>query len=217
MIPIAILMSVLAIGFIGLRRTLLVVRERKAYLHEFSRLFGEYVKSGAQDERIYVELTQRVMRMQGEMGALGMMSMFRPAFANFAYRNYAILPNMLPDYRQYANDWALRSQAVQYASTIRDALVRYSGTLDEVEADVLKELKNPLTWFSEGTRALVATPFKVLRSVGVLSEAQEAGISGSALLRIGSGILALVGLAAGLVQIITGWDAMLKFIRDLLK
>ena len=212
---VAILLAILGTGFGTLRRTLAALDDRQVFLSEFVQLFAKYVQSNAQDEATYVELVRRVTRMQAEIGGHGMMALFRPAFANFAYKNYAILPNMLPDYRRYAADWALRGQADQYASSIRDALLRYSGTLDEAEPDVHRELRNPIIWFRKGMRAIVASPFALLRSLGILSATQEAGLTASAALRVGSGILALIALVAGLIQIATGWDATVVFVRGL--
>lgn len=191
------------------------MNQRQAYLAEFVQLFGQYVQSDAKDDAAYTELMRRVTRMQAEMGSHGMMAMFRPAFANVAYKNYAILPNMLPEYRHYAGDWALRGQASQYASVIRDALLRYSGTLDEVASDVRVELRNPIIWFRNGVRAIVAAPFALLRSLGIISEARETDLTSSVVLKVGSGILALITLVAGLVQIATGWETSVAFVRTL--
>jgi hypothetical protein len=210
-----ILITLFAIGFIGIRRSLLATLRRRAFLGEFLTLFGRYVQSGAQDEAIYVELTHRLVRMQREIGAHGMMAMFRPPFASVAYKNYPILINMLPEYRRSANDWALHGQALEYASAIRDALLRYSGSIDELEEDDRTEIKNPVAWFREGMRDLVALPFTILQSLGILSSATTSGIARSAIIRTGSGLLALVTLIAGLVQILAGWDTTIGFVHHL--
>jgi hypothetical protein len=189
---------------------MVAILERKAFLREFMSLFGRYFQSNGQDEALYVELTQRLSRMQRQIGGHGILYMFRPPFANFAYRDFPILLNLLPEYRTSANDWALRSQASHYASAIRDCLLRYSGSLEELEADSRSELKNPFIWFREGVRTFLALPFRLLRSLGILSGETESEIRSSKLARIGAGVLALVTLAAGIVQIVTGWDGFLR-------
>lgn len=145
------------------------------------------------------------------------MAMYRPPFAGYAIRDYSVLMNMLPEYRQAANQWALRSQAAMYASTVRDALVRYSGSLDDIERDARQASQNPIVWLREGTRTVLASPFRLLRSLGILSEATESGIVGSSLLKIGSGVVALLTIAAAVVQILTGWEATIDFVQRLLR
>jgi hypothetical protein len=152
--------------------------------------------------------------MQRELGGHGIMAMFKPPFANVEYRDYQVVVNMLPEYRQAAGDFILqRNQAPQYASAIRDVLVRYSGVLSEAQEDVRGELRNPLVWFREGVRAILATPVKVLENFGILTPETSATVTASRLLRVASGVVALVGLIAALVQIVTGWDATLAFLR----
>jgi hypothetical protein len=52
---------------------------------------------------------------------------------------------------------------------MRDVLVRYSGTLDEWDQDSRKDLKNPIVWFREGVRTVIAIPFRFLKFLGILS------------------------------------------------
>jgi hypothetical protein len=184
------------------------VLQREEYLTEFADDLMRYVNGGGQEEVLYVELTQRVGRMQRELGQHGVIAMYRPPFANFAYRNYHILVNMLPEYRQSANDDVLRrNQAPQYADAMRDVLVRYSGGLQELESDARRDLKSPIVWFREGVRAILSLPLLALRELGIVSPSLSASILGNRLLKLGAGVVALVTLIAGLVQILTGWDA----------
>jgi hypothetical protein len=204
----------LALGFVVAIRRLLLILKRHEFLTEFADRFMRYVNGGGQDEALYVELTQRVSRMQRELGHHGVMAMYRPPFANYAFRDYQILVNMLPEYRQAANDPILqRNQAPQYADAMRDVLVRYSGSLQELESDARRELKSPLAWFREGVRTVLSLPLVALRELGILSPSLSASILGSGLLKVGAGVVALVTLIAGLVQILTGWDAAVALIN----
>lgn len=208
------LLVLLGVGFMVTRRRLSRVLERGEVLTEFTDRFIRYVRGGGQDDALYVELTQRVNRIQREVGSHGIMAIYRPPFSSVGFRDYQILVNMLPEYRQAANDLILqRNQAPQYADAIRDVLLRYSGGLQELEGDTRRDLKNPLVWFREGVRALLSLPLLALRELGVLSPSLSASILGSGLLKIGTGILALVALVAGLVEILTGWEAVVALIN----
>jgi hypothetical protein len=94
---------------------------------------------------------------------------------------------MLPEYRQAANHRATQSQAAQYSGAIRDVLLRYSGALVELENDTLQEFRNPIVWFRESVRAILASPFQLIMSLGIFSSAIGAGIIGSGILRFASG------------------------------
>jgi hypothetical protein len=214
LIPAGVLIGILLLGLVTTLWRLSRIIERANFLNEFTTKFGRYVHSQGEDESLYVELTGLATRMQRELGAYGIMAMYRPPFAGFAYRNYPVILNMLPEYRETSGDPILqRNQAPQYASAIRDVLIRYSGALSEREADVRKELRNPLIWFREGVKAILATPVVLLETFGILTPERSATLIGSGLLRIGAGVIALIGLAAALVQIITGWDATIAFVR----
>jgi len=211
-IPLFILIALFVLGFFLVRRRLLHVLERRAFLHEFADRFARYVESGGRNDVLYAELTERVGRMQRELGGYGVMASYRPPFANYAHRNYQVVINMLPEYRQAATQWRMESQAAQYASAIRDVLLRYSGTLGELEDNAWKDLRSPVVWFRESVRAILASPFQLLTSLGILSSSIGAGLIGSGILRVASGLVALIALFAGIVQIITGWDATVAFV-----
>jgi hypothetical protein len=95
---------------------------------------------------------------------------------------------------------------------MRDALLRYSGGLKEFESDLRRELKNPLIWFREAVRALLSAPLVALRELGVLSPALSSSILGSGLVKVGSGVIALITLIAALVQILTGWGSVVALV-----
>jgi hypothetical protein len=204
------------IGFVSIHNRLGSIHERMAFLAEFADRFSRYVQSGGQDDSLYVELTQRIVRMQREVGNHGVVAHYRPPFASVSYNSYPVLLNMLPEYQRSANDWALRSQAVQYANGVRDVLLRYSGSLGEAEADLLKDLHNPLAWFRDGVRIVLASPFDLLRSFGVLSSSAAFAITGSDILRVAAGIVALITLGAAIVQILSGWEASSALVQKVL-
>ncbi len=201
-------------GFVITRRRVSRVKDRQEFLEEFASRFMRYVSGGGSDEALYTELTQRVNRMQREVGRVGVMALYQPPFASYGFRDYQILLNMLPEYRRAANDAILqRSQAPQFASMIRDVLVRYSGSLQEHEEEVRADSRNPLVWFREGVRAVLSVPLLTLRELGVLSPSRSASLLTSGVLKVGTGILALVTLIASLVQIVTGWDAVISVLN----
>jgi hypothetical protein len=154
--------------------------------------------------------------MQREMGPYGIMAVYRPPFANYAFNNYPILANLLPEYRRAAVSWRIQSQAEDYARAIWDALLRYSGSLGDLECEIRQNLRNPVVWIRESVRAILATPVWLLTSLGIFGSSTSSKIIGSRLMRLFAGLVSLIAIAANVVQIFSGWDASVIFIRKLL-
>jgi hypothetical protein len=211
----AVLVALAGYGLVISCRRLRAILARKSFLHDFAERFSRYLQSHGQDDTLYVELTQRVGRMQMELGPHGIMAMYRPPFANYAYTNFQVLINLLPEFRQAAASWGLENQARQHADTIRDVLLRYSGDLDTIEQSARSDLRNPVVWFREGVGGVLSIPFRLLGSLGILTPSIESAITGSVLLRLASGVVALITLLAAIVQILTGWEASIAFLRKL--
>ena len=72
----SILLALLTLGFVVALRRVSRARGRQDFLTEFADRFIRYVNGGGKDEALYVELTQRVSRMQRELGHHGIMAMY---------------------------------------------------------------------------------------------------------------------------------------------
>jgi hypothetical protein len=155
---------------------------------------------------------QRVTRMQREIGSHGVAAVYRPPFANYIVRDFDMLTNFLPLYRQSTQDWVLRNQAAQYADPRRDALLRYSGSLNDWAVAARGDLRKPIAWFRQGVRTVIASPVSLLASLGVVSFRTASRITDSWLTRMTSGLIGIVTLVAAAVQIIVGWDYTIAFI-----
>ena len=210
------LVLISGLGLVHLLRWKARVRSRIVSASEFAERFINYANSGARNEREYVELTSRVSRMQREMGSYGILDRYKPAGASYMIRNYPLLMNALPEMQQYASDDFLGPRLVpQLATMVRDALIRYESWLKEVDEKAGAELRNPIVWFAEGCRVIVAAPLRMLGSLGIASGAMGR-IAESGVVRLIAGIAALLAAVASLVTIATGWDSAKSLLERVL-
>jgi hypothetical protein len=216
LLAIAVLVIIEAIGFVRLVRRRSRVQSRISFASEFSERFVRYANSGASDEQLYIELTSRVSRMQREMGSYGVLGAYKPPGGAYMIKNYPLLLNALPEMRQYGTDGFLGPRFVpELAAMIRDSIIRYTSSLGEADDHAVVELRNPIVWFAEGCRFILAAPLRVLGSLGIGTGIMER-IANGGTVKLLAGIIALLGAIASIVTIATGWDATKALIVGLL-
>ncbi len=190
--------------------------ELKAFANQFCEDLATWAESRGQAEEIYVDLTRRANKMQNALGPQGVMAHFRPPSANYIVPNVPIVVNFLPQAHTFFSDNWLRDRPLpyQYCSTIRDAVVRHLGDLDELEGNLRNTLRNPLRQLYIGIDALVAIPLGVLSSLGIIQASTAERAHSSRFFSLASAIAALITVVSGLVTIVVGWAEVLTHIKE---
>lgn len=199
-----------AYGWVLLRRWKREVTRRIEFVNEFGERLLRYVNSGGRDEESYGWLTHRSNRMQNQMGRQGLIG-FQPPFANFIHNNYPVILNMLPELRKSLRDSILHSQADWYANALREALIRHLGSLEDTRETVDHDLRNPIVLLRRGIQGVLSGPGYLLHSLGLSAAPNPSG----PLLRIASGIVALIGLVAAVMTTALGWPAFSTLLASL--
>jgi len=122
---------------------------------------------------------------------------------------------MLPQLHNYFSDEWLRGRPIAYEtySMIRDAILRYIGTIEE-RLDLLnQEMRNPFSQLRLGVEILVMAPLDLLSSVGILSTSRNAKIHKSTWTRLFTGFVSIITLASGIVTILVGWPAISQMLK----
>jgi hypothetical protein len=154
-----------------------------------------------------VWLTKNVSEMQGNLGSYGVM-VYRAPLGAFVANNYQILINTLPKFAQNNVD--------QFeVNSSRDCLLRYAGSMELLERKERGKLKNPLIWFSEGFRQLLALPVYLLNWFGLLNDRSVRKFTGNLVFKFLSGILSLLSGISALVTIIQGKEETISFLKRL--
>jgi hypothetical protein len=207
------LSAVILIGVLGwslLRRRVGSITEERASAGEFANNLVAYLESRGRDLEKYYWLLHRSVPMQSQMGRHGIIAEFHAPFGMFTKRNYPVLLNAIPSVHQSLTG-GMPGQAQQYGQMAHEALVRYCGVLDDRLQRAKAEAKNPVVAFRQGVQAVLSAPRSLLSWLGLVSPPNP--YSRRPLARIGSGLVALLSLAAAVITVVVGWGSFLEIVR----
>ncbi|MCI0365535.1 MAG: hypothetical protein L0219_16860 [Phycisphaerales bacterium] len=210
--------------FIGLARLLsdyLSLRRRTEFTEEFRAKFHRYCDSDGADCESYSWLVFNSHRMQNSMGSYRQID-YRPPFASYMIKNHPVILNFIPEIRHHFEDRTLSGRVIGnsnlhgYMKLTDETLIRFLGVLDEWETQARRELRNPVKWFATGIKKIVAAPLHLLSWLGLLDTSTAARAESNVIFRAVSGLTALVGFLAAIVDIANGWEGTLKLTRSIL-
>lgn len=199
---------ILVVGFARLAREARRLVARQEEVSEFFQTLHQYINSKGQDAASYSLLLERSPRVQELLGHFGMFASFRKPFAP-AFRQYAVVLNMLPELRRSFQEdqhaLAPRQEWVEYGSLLQESLLRAQGAAKDELKNVHSALVNPFVWFREGVRAVLLGPIALLLWLGVLPADSPYRVARSRVFRIVSGLVALISLVSSIIGIALGW------------
>lgn len=183
-------MFVLGIGFFSLFRDIGLVAEKYELIVEFRNRFVKfavkYFDDSELDNEEYQWLLENVDEISSLLGGADTMT-YRPAYANYVINNYQLLINLLPSFNSSMG--AHRDDATSAYSI----LTRYVGSLGKRVTEQREKLRNPINWLLEGVAIVLSAPLLLLRQFGILSQSTYGAVRNSSMMRIVSGLIALVG------------------------
>lgn len=203
------LTGVTIVGFVSLGLQLRAAVERIKFSDEFLSKFRKVASSDRFSSEDYTWLTQKSVIMQGYAGFLGQFA-YRPAFENYMIQNYPIIMNTIPKIR--AGD--VHSQDL---FACEEAVVRYIGMMDEIRSDLLKQLFNPISCFTEGIGVIFSIPIRFLHWFNIVGESFTSAIFKSWIFRFFSGLAALVAFLSALMSLILGWEKITTILSTLFR
>jgi hypothetical protein len=178
------------------------------FSNKYFETYDRWSRAGDFDGQLYVWLTTKVSKIQGNLGSFGIMDYIAP-FQTYRDSNYQIITNTLPKFRD--------GQVHNFdAGSVDDCLLRYIGYLEDYKKETEKDVKNPIVWFREGFKEIISIPLFILSSFGIISNRIVNSIKDSLIFKVISGLIALVTLVSGLVTIVVGYDQIVKFIFGLI-
>lgn len=203
--------TVIAIFLLGgaqlLRRRAFLV-ERQKFTHEFQRYFVQFAESRGTDSESFLWVMKNMDRMQANLGVIGVLDGYRPAYANYIVRNHQILINTLPEIQTgHAHPAMIDSCQV--------AILRYIGTLDRWVADSNHQLVNPLVYLKEGVSTIISLPIYLLSALGLIAIESTERFRLSHFVQFLSMCVVLIGLVGSIIGIVTGWDQFTKTLEQL--
>lgn len=203
------------IGLISLLFDLKKNRKKIEFARDYKNKLHQYIMSQGSDHEVYGWLIHRSNKMQNQMGCAGIFYTYRPPFANYTFRNYPIILNMMPSLREAFSERfsSPNQQAESYASTLFETTVRHIGIIEDKEELALGRLKNPFVWFSSGVSLALSVPVRILGWFGLLGASAVGFLTSSFLFKTMTAIVSLVGFFSAVVGIVTGWEPFIAWIQ----
>lgn len=210
---IVLFLVLLAIGFFNTKKKYNDLLDQDQLMVEFLNKLKSYVESGDTGSNSYTWLLENSYKVQSTLGEYGIAGSYKPPFANYMYKNYPIILNVLPELRQTI-DRRSRTSYENYR-TLHDTVVKYRGALQETIKSVKKELRNPIVWFFNGIQFLLYIPLQLLMWSGLLSSNLVSRIENSIFFKLFSFIVGTAGFISSIITIVAEWENIIYFITSL--
>ncbi|MFN7116939.1 MAG: hypothetical protein ACK4TA_09090 [Saprospiraceae bacterium] len=177
------------------------------YRNDFARLVFEYKENEVLNHFLYERLLKSSYSLQTEIDILEKMS-YRPAFAPYIIKNYQVLINTIPKFR----DGTIDVVDINFAD---DSLIRYIGFVENLLSMEIHNLYNPLKWFHSGISALINLPFRVLSSFGLISSSREQQILTHINFKQLSSVIAVFAFIGTVMGIIADFEEVKNFLSKI--
>jgi hypothetical protein len=216
----SIVLALLAISLYGLlqiTRDLRKCRSKHDFAVEFLGQLKSCWESRGGDSETYGWLIHRSNKMQAEMGAHGVLHGYKPPYQNYIIKNYDVILNMLPDLRRCLEDNIISDHlAYQFLSMLQESLIRYLGSLEDAQEEITRDVQNPIKWFRDGVRDIVALPAYLLSWLGVIPEIYARKFVSSFVFSAISGMVAFLGFSSAVITIAIGWHEFIDVVRNIM-
>lgn len=215
---ILILIVIALIGWLQLIYKFQRVNRKEKYAVEYLNKFKKYVESQGKDNDTYGWMIYESVKMQRQLGILGIMLNYKPPGANYMHRNYQVLMNMLPElHRTFNSDLLVFSSLVSdYVQILQEMLVRHLGVLNEERNDIKSEMRNPFKAFRSGIQFILLSPAYIVNWFGLATDSFLWRLSRNTLFKLLSGFVAIVGFISAVVGLVVGWQDFVTIIRSIL-
>lgn len=216
-----IILIIIALIIIGLVKQILLMRKTTKdleELNEYSKIFAKFVdaidKNKGFDNNSYNWLVSKSDRIQNMLGGLGIIDY---QYMGIYYKNIAVLLNYLGDIPSIKTSIFSDEQLLNFQSqSCQNAFIRFDGILNGFLEDYKKKLFNPFSCLARGIRTVISLPFKILNSIGLISNDSVEKISNGFIIKILGGILSLITIISAIVSIVVGWEEFIKIIEKIL-
>ncbi len=213
-----LLIGIALIGWLQLIYKFRRTNKKEKYAIDYLNKFRKYVESQGNDNETYGWMIYESVKMQRQLGILGIMSSYKPPGADYIYNRYQVLLNMLPELHSIFNRGLLTisSLASDYIQILRDMLVRHLGVLNEEKNDIRSELANPIKAFRAGIQLILLLPAYIVNWFGLATNDFLSRLSRSLIFKFISGIVAIVGFISAVIGIVVGWGEFMGILKSIL-
>ena len=193
----AVLAAILIVGIWRIAVRLVGARRQVRLTNAFRERFDAFVNSSGEDTAAYERLAFLAERMANAMGPHGLVDA-TPPFSGRSAKKFVTVLQFIPELRMHFADergggYGVGNDGASWIyHTIDDALIRFLGALDATTKSSAKKLFNPVAWLSEGAERVVALPFYVAGSFGMIEAGRATEIEQRTAFRAVAGLAALL-------------------------
>lgn len=184
------------------------INKKEKYVNGFMEHFIKYVNSNGRDQEADIWLTMNSIKMQRQMGGLGIVG-YQPPFQNYIHNNYLVVVNGLDEIKKELTN----GLGCQHVQMVQDAIIRYIGELNNHRESIIEEMKNPIVLFRNGVQWIFVFPIQLLKWFGVISTGSFIKLSDNLVIRFLSGVFSLITFISTVVSLVIGWDAFVGIIN----
>jgi len=216
-----ILLGIAAIALIGWLQLIYKFRRvdgKEKYAAEYLNKFRKYIESQGRDNDLYGWMTYESVKMQRQLGILGIMSNYKPPGANYMYRSYQVLVNILPELHRTLNSDLLSISTLvsDYVQILQEMFIRYLGVLNDEKNEIRSEIRNPLKAFRSGIQFVLLVPVYIVNWFGLTSDGLLLRISRNVMFNLFSRIVSIIEFASAVVGLVVGWEEFITIIKSIL-
>jgi hypothetical protein len=215
---ISILVVIALMGWLQLIFKIRRTNEKEKYALKYFDSFKKYVESKGKDNEAYTWMTYESVKMQNQLGILGIMSNYKPPGANYIFKNYPVLVNMLPDlHSSFNSDYLIVASPwiSNYIQVLQEMLVRHLGVLNKEKKDIQSEINNPFKAFRAGIQLLLLLPFSIVSWFGLATKDFLWRLSRNPLVKIISGVFAIIMFISAIVSLVVGWKYFVIIVKSI--
>ena len=220
-IPALIFVGLILMGFIMKIFEIRQLNNRLDFTVDYFNNLGRILdskKKGKVDMELYVWLTEKVIKMQHELGENGVV-FYQDRLVGVRHSSYQLLPNFLPQIignEDFGNS-ILLERFDQYARTCFDMFLRHKGDLDERIANEKKSVFNPFTCFAKSLGWILFFPVNILYWSKLVSFNALYKIRKSFILKFLNFLAIIIGLISATVTITLGLDETIEIVNAFLQ
>lgn len=227
-VALIILITTFTIGLIIIFRDLKNHRENVEFTSNFIdtfRKFGNSLFNNQFDQEKYQWLKMNSHKMQSLAGEFGTAQAFKPAGANYFFKNYQIIINGITEVKDIYQrmtgafgglsfEWQMLREAI---GMIDDVLLSYIGFLENQSENKIKALKNPLNWFREGIQFIVTLPILLVYWSGIINYGKYTKAYNNIIVKLITLIVSIIAFISSIITIVTGYVPFIDYVKDLIE
>lgn len=215
---ILVLLGIIILGFIVTIYKKRDIDKRYNFVKEYldtTRIVGNLISDDKPINEQYTWLQYHVIKIQKELGPYGIISAYKPAYADYYHRNYEIMLNGIREIKDLYVKQSSKRQIIDLIMTIDDILLMYLGHLNTDISALGKKMLNPFILLREGLVVLITLPLRILYWSELINYASVEKLERSVIFKILSFVIYIITVLSSVLTLIIGYEDLMEIIKNI--